>query len=123
MKFDEKSKFCELCGQQLPEDKISELVSEFEQRKKSILADIEQQGNNLKNQIEKDKTCIVEYKSKISIEENIKLSLQSEIENYKRQLLELPEIVDISGTDEYKEIQKQVSEKESATSKSSVLYF
>lgn len=114
MKFDEKSKFCELCGQQLPEDKISELVSEFEQRKKSILADIEQQGNNLKNQIETDKTCIVEYKSKISIEENIKLSLQSEIENYKRQLLELPEIVDISGTDEYKEIQKQVSEKESA---------
>ncbi len=114
MQFDEKSKFCELCGQQLPEEKVSELVSEFEQRKKSILADIEQQGNNLKNQIATDKTCIVEYKSKIAIEENRKLSLQSEIENYQRQLRELPKTVDISGTDEYKEIQKQISEKESA---------
>ncbi len=113
VQFDEKSKFCELCGQQLPEEKVSELVSEFEQRKKSILADIEQKGNNLKNQIATDKTCIVEYKSKIAIEENRKLSLQSKIENYKRQLLELPEIVDISGTDEYKKIQEQISEKES----------
>ena len=58
MQFDENSKYCELCGQQLPEDKIDELVSEFEQRKKSILADIEQQGNNLKKQIATDKTCI-----------------------------------------------------------------
>ena len=114
MQFDENSKYCELCGQQLPEDKIDELVSEFEQRKKSILADIEQQGNNLKKQIATDKTCIVEYKSKIAIEENRKLSLQSEIENYKRQLRDLPETVDVSGTDEYKKIQKQISEKESA---------
>ncbi len=114
MQFDENSKYCELCGQQLPEGKINELVSEFEQRKKSILADIEQKGNNLKNQIETDKTCIVEYKSKIAIEENRKLSLQSEIENYKRQLRDLPETVDISDTDEYKKIQKQISEKESA---------
>ncbi len=114
MQFDEKSKFCELCGQQLPEDKISELVSEFEQRKKSILADIEQQGNNLKNQIETDKTCVAEYKSKIAVEENRKLSLQSKIENYQRQLRELPKTVDISGTDEYKKIQEQISEKESA---------
>lgn len=117
MQFDENSKFCELCGQQLPEDKISELVSEFEQRKKSILADIEQKGNNLKNQIDTDKNCIVECKSKIAVEENRKLSLQSEIENYKRQLQELPENVDISGTDEYKEIQKQISEKEAAMSR------
>lgn len=114
MQFDENSKYCELCGQKLPEDKINELMSDFEQRKKSILADIEQKGNNLKSQIETDKTCIVEYKSKIAIEENRKLSLQSEIENYQRQLCELPEIVDISGTDEYKKIQEQISEKESA---------
>lgn len=116
MEFDENSKFCELCGQQLPEDKISELVSEFEQRKKALLADIEEKGNNLKNQIATDKTCIMEYKSKIAIEENKKLSLQSEIENYKRQLRDLPETVDISNTDEYKEIQKQISEKESVVS-------
>ena len=114
MEFDENSKYCELCGQQLPESKINELVSEFGQRKKSILADIEQKGNNLKNQIATDKTCIVKYKSKISVEENRKLSLQSEIENYKRQLSELPETIDLSGTDEYKKIQKQISEKESA---------
>ena len=116
MQFDEGSKFCELCGQQLPEEKISELVSEFEQRKKSILADIEQKGNNLKNQIDTDKTCIVEYKSKIAVEENRKLSMRSEIENYKRQLSDIPDAVDISGTDEYKEIQKQISEKEVAMS-------
>ena len=114
IEFDENSKFCELCGQQLPEEKVSELVSEFEQRKKSILADIEQKGNDLKNQIETDKTCVAEYKSKIAVEENRKQALQSEIENYQRQLRELPKTVDISGTDEYKEIQKQISEKESA---------
>ena len=117
MQFDEESKFCELCGQQLPEEKIFELVSEFEQRKKSILADIEQKGNDLKNQIDTDKACIAEYKSIIAVEENRKLSLQSEIDNYKRQLRELPETVDITDTEEYKEIQKQISEKEAAMSR------
>ena len=117
MRFDENSKFCELCGQQLPEEKISELVSEFEQRKKSILADIEQKGNTWKNQIETDKVCIAECKSKIAIEENRRSSLQSEIENHKRQLRELPETVDISGTDGYEEIQKQIFEKKAAMSR------
>ena len=114
MKFDETSKFCELCGQQLPEEKITELVSEFEQRKKSILSDIEEKGNELKKQIETEKDFIVKTKSSIAIEDKKESALQSEIENYKRQLRELPETVDISNTDEYKEIQKQISEKESA---------
>ena len=43
--------------------------------------------------------------------------LQAKIENCKKQLRELPETVDISDTDEYNEIQKQISEKESAMSK------
>lgn len=114
MKFDETSKFCELCGQQLPEEKISELVSEFEQRKKALLADIEEKGNKLKNRIEIEKDFIVKTKSYIAVEDKKESALQSEIENYQRQLREFPETVDISDTDEYKKIQKQISEKESA---------
>ncbi len=117
MKFDETSKFCELCGQQLPEEKITELVSEFEQRKKAILSDIEEKGNKLKNQIEIEKDFIVKTKSSIAVEDKKKSGLQSETENYERQLFELLDTIDaadISSTDEYKKIQKQISEKESA---------
>lgn len=116
MQFDENSKFCELCGQQLPEEKISELVSEFEQRKKSILADTEEKGNKIKFKIDAENDFIGKLKSSIAVEDKREQELQSEIENYKRQLRELSETVDISGTDEYKKIQKQISEKESAMS-------
>ena len=116
MEFDENSKFCELCGQQLPEEKISELVSEFEQRKKAILADIEEKGNKLKNKIEIEKDLISKLKKSNAAEDKRENELQAKIENCKKRLRELPETVDISGTDEYKEIQKQISEKESAMS-------
>lgn len=116
MEFDENSKFCELCGQQLPEEKISELVSEFEQRKKALLADIEEKGNKLKNKIEIEKDVINKLKKSNAAEEKRENELQAKIENCKNQLRELPETVDISGTDEYKEIQKQISEKESVVS-------
>ena len=114
MEFDENSKFCELCGQQLPEDKITELVSEFEQRKKSLLADIEEKGNKLKNKIEIEKDVISKLKKSNAAEDKRENELQAKIENCKKQLRELPETVDISDTDEYKKIQKQISEKESA---------
>ena len=117
MEFNENSKFCELCGQRLPEEKIYELVSEFEQRKKAILADIEEKGNKLKNKIEIEKDLISKLKKSNAAEDKRESELQAKIENCKKQLRELPETVDISDTDEYKEIQKQISEKESAMSK------
>lgn len=114
IEFDENSKFCELCGQQLPEEKISELVSEFEQRKKALLADIEEKGNKLKNRIEIEKDVISKLKKSNADEDKRENELQAKIENCKKQLRELSETVDISGTDEYKKIQKQIPEKESA---------
>lgn len=112
MTFDEESKYCELCGQKLPEEKLSELISEFKVRKEAVLSDIEEEmttkrkvNESLQNAIEKDKKSIEEEKKR-------KTDFENQLQKQEKYLSELPEMVDISASEEYKRIQNEIKEKE-----------
>lgn len=110
--FDESSLVCPYCNQEYPQDKKDELRAEFESHKAKQLSEITERGNELKMQIDSDKTEIAELEKKIKIEEEKVVEIEKQIEDVKKSLAELPSSIDVSQTDEYKEIQKQIAEKE-----------
>lgn len=117
MQFDKDEEICQMCGQRLPQDKIATLVSEFDERKTRTLSDITERGNRLKSCIDAEKDRIEKLKKSLSELEQDKADSEEELSQHEKQLSELPESIDISGTEEYKAIQSQIAEKETAMQK------
>lgn len=115
--FDESSLICPYCKQEYPQDKKDELRADFESHKAIQLKSITEQGNALKRQIDSDKTEIAELEKKIKIEEEKLSDIEKRISDAEKSLAELPSSIDVSQTAEYKEIQKQIAEKETAMQK------
>ena len=115
--FDESSLACPYCKQEYPEDKKDELRAEFASHKAEQLSAITARGNELKKQIDSDKTEIVEFEKKIKIVEEKIADIEKQISGAETSLAELPTSIDVSQTDEYKAIQKQIAEKETAMQK------
>ncbi len=115
--FDESTTICPTCNRPLPDDEIEQLRANFEKSKAERLAKIVTDGNNAKSEIETDKSAIENLKK--CNEENLakKQALEQEIAELEKQLAEIPSSVDVSQTDEYKELEKRIAEKESALSK------
>lgn len=115
--FDESTTICPTCNRQLPDDEIEQLRESFEKSKAERLAKIVTDGNNAKSEIETEKSVIENLKK--CNEENLakKQNLEQEIAELEKQLAEIPSSVDVSQTDEYKEIEKKIAEKELALSK------
>lgn len=136
--FDESSTICSLCGQKLPEYKIATLKEEFEQRKANAKDDAEKKLADARDKFNADKNAVKEsinaeaatIKAKIKELTNQKTSLQERIEHNRKaetdalakknqiekQLAELPEKPDMSGSDEYQqkkvrydELEKQIA--------------
>lgn len=112
--FDENSLVCSCCGQEYPMDKKEQIKAEFEEIKQSKLAEIEKKGNDFKsmledakNQLEKDKAEMAEHKKSAEM-------LTSAISDLKSELSKIPMSVDVSETDEYKDVHSQIKEKEKA---------
>ena len=114
--FDESTTICPTCNRPLPDDEIEQLRANFEKSKAERLAKIVTEGNNAKSEIETDKSVLENLKK--CNEENLakKQALEQEIAELEKQLAEIPSSVDVSQTDEYKEIEKQIAEKELALS-------
>lgn len=110
--FDKNTTICPTCKQKLPEDKIQELMAEFEENKKTRLAKITKQGLDVKADIDNAKDMIPKLKQ--CNEDNLanKGKLEKEIAELEEQLSKLPMNIDISKTEEYKNIQLQIEEKE-----------
>lgn len=115
--FDESTTICPTCNRPLPDDEIEQLRANFEKSKAERLAKIVTDGNNAKSEIETEKSVIENLKK--CNEENLakKQTLEQEIAELEKQFSEIPSSVDVSQTDEYKEIEKQIAEKELALSK------
>ena len=112
--FDDSSLVCPYCKQEYPQDKKDELRADFESYKASRLKSITEQGNALKKQIDSDKEEMEEIEKKIKVEEEKLVEIEKQIADAEKRLSELPASIDVSQTDEYKEIKKQISEKEQA---------
>ena len=110
--FDENSTVCVYCGQEYPEDKKEQLRSEFAVRKEAELKRITDKGMSLKKTIEEDEQEVEGLNDSLKeTTENIR-NVEEEIRLLKEKEAKIPVAADVSETEEYKEIQNKISEKE-----------
>lgn len=117
LEFDENSLICSYCGQEYPAEKKEQLRDEFEGKKAQKLSNISKDGKDLKDIIEAQEKKRGECRKRI--EEN---QSQLRVLKEKRKKLDfersnIPVSIDISDNEEYKAIQSQIAEKESAMKK------
>ena len=112
--FDDSSLVCPYCNQEYPQDKKDELRANFESNRANQLKEITEQGNALKKQIDSDTAELDRFLEQIKVQEEKLAVLESKLKESEKTLSELPTSIDVSQTDEYKEIQKQIAEKEQA---------
>lgn len=110
--FDESTTICSLCGQTLPEDDVAELKERFESNKKSELEKISRNGASYKSAVQECKKSLEEMNQELEELKERKTELEVLLNAIRNEIDKLPEHVDISGTEEYKSIVSQISEKE-----------
>lgn len=130
--FDENSTVCSLCGQKLPEDKIEQLKSDFESRKRKAKVDAEEKLKSEKIRFDTEKRTALnrlvdigtERKNLITklrdenakVKEEIKSLKEQEQEDLAKeeklcqQLSSIPEIADYSQNEEYVELKARHDE-------------
>lgn len=121
--FDENSTICPMCGQSYPEDKIEQIKADFEQKKADVKAKWEKDhkdtldrivadGNRYKGLIEQMQAKMEDAKGQLSAEQGKLQRMELEKEEVTDLLEALPDKVDISDSEVYKELASQISEKE-----------
>lgn len=117
VKFDENSLVCSFCGQEYPADKKEQIKADFEENKADKLQKITDNGNetkvkiqSLKKDLEEKKSSLEKYKGQMETHIN-------EIEVLKSKLERLPVTIDVSQSQEYKDLKEKIAEKEMALSK------
>lgn len=112
--FDESTTICPTCHREFPTEEIESIRSAFDKSKADRLARIEEIGIEAKKNIENAQEMIPKLEQ--CNEDNLanQKKLEKEVTDLESRLSALPESIDISDTDEHREIQKQISEKEQA---------
>lgn len=114
--FDESTTICPTCHRELPADEVESLRSAFAESKADRLAKIEKDGMECKQDIDNAKIMIPKLEECNKDNLSNKEKLEKEVAYFEKQLSELPDSIDVTGTDEYKSIQSQIAEKEQAMS-------
>lgn len=114
--FDENSLVCSYCGQEYPQDRKEQLRAEFESHKAKELKAITDNGNLIKGRLDREKETIKSLERELVEHRKSLEMLNNAIASLEKQLSELPESIDVTGTEEYKAIQSQIAEKEQAMS-------
>ena len=117
MQFDKDEENCQMCGQKLQQEKIDILVSDFEERKAKSLADTTERGNKLKSLADSEKERLKKLNDDFSELTKEKVNKKEELLSLEKQLSELPESIDVTGTEAYKVIQFKIAEAEEMMSK------
>ena len=114
--FDENSLICPYCKQEYPADKKEQLRADFKAHKEAELNRITDNGNTAKENLENEKSTLSRLESELPEHKKRLEMLNNAIADLEKQLSELPTSIDVTGTEEYKVIQSQISEKEQAMS-------
>ena len=116
-KFDENTAVCPTCHRELPAEEIESLKNSFEKTKADRLAKVEKDGLEVKADIDNARDMIPKLEK--CNEENIvnQQKLEEEVADLEKQLSELPQEIDVTTTEEYKVLEKQIVEKEQAMHK------
>ena len=112
VEFDESSLVCPYCKQEYPTEEKDRIKADFENNKNKELADITAEGNSTKALIEQKKKEVEHYVSDIDSLDVTISELTSDKLVFEKNLSEIPTTVDVTGTEEYKQLTQQISEKE-----------
>lgn len=128
--FNDSETICPTCGQELPEEQISELKASFEEKKKfRIEAQLKvkesfesEKQNNLKYvcdlgntsaaKLKKTNEEINKLQSEISVAQDEVAELAKQIEEEQSKFTELPESVDMTNDEEYLAVTARIAELE-----------
>jgi len=114
LEFDENSLVCPCCGQEYQKEKQEQIKADFESEKATDLEKITEDGNGWKKRIDDNKTEIEKLKGSIEIATKQKELAEKRLEKLEEEIEKLPQSIDISNTEEYKTLQSQIAEKETA---------
>lgn len=109
-KFDEKSAVCPTCHRKLPDEEIETLKSDFNKSKNERVKKIESDGLKIKKEIEENNKEISKLEELNKNNEADKNLLEEEIYQLENTLSE--ERSDVTVTDDYKKLEREISEKE-----------
>lgn len=116
-KFDDSSLICPYCGNEYKEDKKEQLKADFAKHKADNLKTITDNGNMYKERFDKEKTTLESLKAELPQHKESLEMLNTAIADLEKQLSELPQEIDITGSEEYKALEQQIAEKEQAMHK------
>lgn len=116
-KFNDDTAVCPTCHRELPAEEIESLRSSFEKTKADRLAKVEKDGLKAKADVDNARDMIPKLEK--CNEENIvnQQKLEEEVADLEKQLSELPQEIDVTGSEEYKALEQQIAEKEEAMHK------
>lgn len=117
MQFDENEKICQMCGQELPADKVELLIKNFESKKASALESEAERGNKIKFLVDSEKESVAKLNEEIDAYKSEKDKQEKKLKDLESQLAAIPAEIDVTGTDEYKALEQQIAEKEQAMCK------
>lgn len=117
MQFDENEKICQMCGQELPADKVELLIKNFESKKASALESEAERGNKIKFLLDSERESVTKLNEEIATHESEKKEQEAKLKDLESRLAALPVEIDVTGTDEYKALEQQIAEKEEAMHK------
>lgn len=117
MQFDENEKICQMCGQELPADKVELLIKNFESKKASALESEAERGNKIKFLVDSERESVAKLNEEIAAHESEKKGQEAKLKDLESQLAAFPVEIDVTGTDEYKALEQQIVEKEEAMHK------
>lgn len=116
-KFDENSLICSYCGQEYPEDKKEQLRADFDSHKAEELKTITNNGNLIKGKLDENKKILEDLQKELPQRKESLEMLNTAIADLKKQLAEFPQEIDVSATEEYKALERKITEKEEAMHK------
>lgn len=115
--FDENSLICPYCKQEYLEEKKEELRTDFKAHKEAELNRITDKGNTSKENLDIAKNALNEAEKELNErKQNLEKHL-ADLADLEKQLAELPQEIDVTGLEEYKELEQKISEKEQAMHK------
>lgn len=107
--MDESEKFCEKCGQALPEDRIQQIVADHEKNKKDRIAKVSADGCNVKAEIDNANDKIEVLQKEIAILKQQWNDATGEKNRAYEAMNAIPDSVDISDNQEYQALQTKLS--------------
>jgi DNA repair exonuclease SbcCD ATPase subunit len=110
----ENAHICPTCGQNLPEESISEIEAKFAASKTERLAKISAEGMETKNIIDEDQKTVEDEKKRLEEIKSLKLKLEANKAKAMEQLNKLPEQIDLSDNQEYEKICAEIAKLEEA---------